>query len=1222
MEVTYFLKQFSLFRSLSVDTIRNYFESAGKASFDAGDVIVDFNDSLDHLYVILEGSVSVYLKDINYNDYKVNTLKPGNTFGEMTLLTDDSQPFMIKANEGLKVIKLEKSKFDELLQQHPSINKKFYKGIVRRLHHMYSKKEEKTGEITQNAFANRGSESILLRKEKELLFLDKVHQIIASNKPFKVKLSKITEGIADFYDIGLCLLYLYEKDDRHIKLYAANDFKNVYASSYRLNQSDDIIRWVKENKNTLSISDIKGGSANVMDDSFDSDQINLKQFSQSKFLVAHNFKRLLFVPLIEDKKVVGLLALLSRKEREYSDEDKRFLEIITGNFIGIIRKEQFDYEAALRTVELDTLKKISEAMQTKASIKELLDHILENTLSAMNAKRCTLKLSDPLSGTIKIESTTGFKDGEHKVVKKGIEKHLKETVLNIGEYVIINDTSKIERFSDGAKELVSSLVSVPFQLHDKVIGMITVYDKKEDAFINTFDQNDLRLLTAIATHTSIMIENARLYDELAYSQSGAKVQLKVATEILGKSFKAKLVNDKIKKASQNTEPALILGEVGIGKNFVARCIHFSSNRMAYHFVTEDCRNFADKVHGSDLFGSKAKDATEEDVRGILELSHDGTLALRHVEELSREVQERLCEYLKTKKYQKVNGKRIRTSDVKILFQSNVDIVKLVENEQFNPELYEIISRQTIKLPPLRDRKKDMPLIIDHFLKTINQKLQKNVTHISDSSMGMLMSYDWPGNLMELYNVLERGVLVASQDTILSEQIFLGIPRAEGKKTYNLLRFNWINKLLKSRLYPGVFQVLSALTFFAIVYFSFFSDATGEKNIAVILSWIIGWPLLFISYLFLGRIFCTVCPFSSISKFVQRFVNLGYKMPDKLKKHGNFIAVTFCFVILWFEEVTNIYVSPGITGFLVLFIFSLALLTSILYERMVWCRYLCPWGILNGIFSMASVMELRSNRHVCLTQCKTNVCFEGSENVPGCPMFEHPYGMESNKNCTLCGNCIKNCPNNSIQLNLRSAAKELWVKLHPRLSDSVLSISLAFLFLLKIVLDGKTVNNFIFSGYGRYSLYGGLIYTALFLLTILLSAGFLKLINYGAVVPENRAKSRITESIGYAFIPLALTGYLSYYLEPLLLKGRALYYALRELLFDIPFDIAVTPIISHITIKNFQVVIILLGGIASIYSSYKIISSKLAKLNIEEVTFYKTPVIWVIITLMVSYLILI
>ncbi len=1203
MDVTYFLKQFSLFSVLPVEVIREYFETAKRVTFLKDEPIIDYNSNIENLYIILSGSVKVYLKDADQSEYLVDKLKPGDCLGVISILAQEKQPLKVKARKAVEAVILPKEALFEMLELHPKINRELFRIITRRLHYIYYRKEKRVEEITtQDAKIH---EDILHRKEKELLFLDTVHNIIASEKSFKAKLAKITKGIVSFYGIDMCLLYLYERDNRHIKLYAANDSQNVYAASCQMSQNDDIVRWIKDNKAILSLND----------------EEEFKLFSNSMFLSGSNFKHLMFVPLIEDKEVVGILVLLGMDPSEYSDEDRRFLEIVTANFIGIIRKEQFDYEAHLRSVELDTLKAIGEAANRISSLSELVEFIVKSATKAMNAKMCTLRLHDPLSDAIRIKDSHGFTEDTYKVVSKGMEKHLKETVIGIGEYVIINNTERISRFSEPAKKLVRSLISVPFQLHDKVIGMITVYEKVDDAMNDTFDQNDLRLLTAIATHTSIMVENTRLYDELAYSQSGAKVQMKFNTEILGESYKAKKVNESIKKFAVNADSVLIYGEMGIGKTFVARCIHFSSTRLANHFIVEDCRNFDDKQHGADLFGRKSSTKNDgEGIRGLLEQSHDGTLTLRHLEVLSKEVQEKLYDYLITKKYKQVGDTKDIPSDVKLIFQSNLDLAKLVENDQFDARLYELVAAQTINLPALRNRKKDLPIIIEYFLGVINKKLQKNVTNISENGLGMLMSYDWPGNIMELHNVLERGVLVASQDTILSEQIFLGIPRAEGENRYNLLRFKWVSDIMKSRYYPGVFQLLSVIYFFVIIFFAFLSPIKGDKNIAVIVSWMIGWPLLFISFVFLGRIFCTICPFSSIAKFIQKFANFGLKMPSWLKRRSNVIAVTFCFAIIWFEEVTNIFSSPQTTGILVLFIFTLTVITSVIYQRMVWCRYLCPWGILNGLFAMASVIELRSNRHICLTQCKTNVCYEGSETVPGCPMFEHPYGMESNKNCTLCGNCIKNCPNNSIQLNTRLVAKELWVKVHPHISDSLLGISLVFLLLLKKLLEIDSISGAAFFGYERFSLTGGAIYTGIYLLTILFSYGMLRLVNYTPIKIEDK-KHKVRENIGYAFIPLALFGFLSYYIEPLLMQSPSLIYAWKNLLFNTPFPAEIVPLVKHTTIKNLQVVLILFGGGASGYSSYKIISHKLKVLN-RDIAAYKLRPIWLIAFLTIAYLVLI
>lgn len=123
----------------------------------------------------------------------------------------------------------------------------------------------------------------------------------------------------------------------------------------------------------------------------------------------------------------------------------------------------------------------------------------------------------------------------------------------------------------------------------------------------------------------------------------------------------------------------------------------------------------------------------------------------------------------------------------------------------------------------------------------------------------------------------------------------------------------------------------------------------------------------------------------------------------------------------------------------------SLFFSVFFKRRVWCRYLCPLGAINALFSMPSILELRSNTHMCMNRCTDHLCYNGDEGVAGCPMFRHPFLVDNNRDCILCGQCVKNCKLNSIHLNLRLAPQELWNQQSPRLEDSVLVVSLAAIF---------------------------------------------------------------------------------------------------------------------------------------------------------------------------------
>jgi hypothetical protein len=138
-------------------------------------------------------------------------------------------------------------------------------------------------------------------------------------------------------------------------------------------------------------------------------------------------------------------------------------------------------------------------------------------------------------------------------------------------------------------------------------------------------------------------------------------------------------------------------------------------------------------------------------------------------------------------------------------------------------------------------------------------------------------------------------------------------------------------------------------------------------------------------------------------------------------------------------------TPTSPGAIILVITFGSILFSVLYSRRIWCRYLCPLGAVNAIFAMPSVIELRANRHVCLNRCQSHSCYRGDAEVPGCPMFRHPYLVDNNRDCIMCTKCIKTCDNSSIQLNLRLAPQELWAMESPRRPDSFLIVAMGAIF---------------------------------------------------------------------------------------------------------------------------------------------------------------------------------
>ncbi len=582
-------------------------------------------------------------------------------------------------------------------------------------------------------------------------------------------------------------------------------------------------------------------------------------------------------------------------------------------------------------------------------------------------------------------------------------------------------------------------------------------------------------------------------------------------------------------------------------------------------------------------------------------------------------QTKLAYYLKTHKYHKVGASSERSADVKIVTTTSAELDKLVKKRKFDEHLFNLLTRNLLIIPPLKSRKKDLSSLIDDILEKINQTIHKDIVSVSPEAKGLLLNYDWPGNIRELYNVLERGVMLSKTNILEAEHIFFGLPSAEGKKHFNLLRVNWIAGFFKSRLFPAIFSVPTVLTFLVIVFFAFYSPDRAETNPAVILSWYIGWPFLFLSIFFLGRIWCSICPFSAISRLAQKLFGLEKPVPEFIKTQGHWIMTAFCLVIVWFEEVTDIYSSPLITGFLTLFIFFGALIFALVYSRSVWCRYVCPWGIFNGVLAQSSWVALRSNRDICLTQCKNYNCYFGGDAAPGCPMFGHPYSQDSNRNCIMCGNCIKNCPHQSILLSIRQLPFELWNNSRPLISVSFLCIALALTFLLKNVFDLYYLQSSV-DRLHKVDAYYVIFYTASYCATLALSYFILigndNLLKEGVKAPGKY----FVRNLGYSFIPLALAGYLVYFLKVFSQKSGWLWPAIKYYLYQAPLPRNIPPLVSDKFINHLGSLVISVSIFISLVAANEIIN-KVDKKRI--IPFWKKMVPFSLIILIgVSYLALI
>jgi len=286
-----------------------------------------------------------------------------------------------------------------------------------------------------------------------------------------------------------------------------------------------------------------------------------------------------------------------------------------------------------------------------------------------------------------------------------------------------------------------------------------------DYFTKPFDIDELRLVISRALECrQLNKENIKLKNELTKKYS--------FTEIIGASGKMLEVFEMIKKVTSTDVTVLIQGESGTGKELVSRAIHFNSPRKTGPFVKINCAAIPDGVLESELFGHEKgafTDASSKKI-GRFGAANNGTIFLDEIGDMSLATQAKVLRVLQEKEFVPVGATESIKVDVRIIAATNKDLFRSVKEGEFREDLFYRINVVSIKLPPLRQRREDIPLLFEHFMHKFNTEFNKSIKHISLEALELLMKYSWPGNIRELENVLQRAIILSEKDIIAHEDL--------------------------------------------------------------------------------------------------------------------------------------------------------------------------------------------------------------------------------------------------------------------------------------------------------------------------------------------------------------------------------------------------------------------------------------------------------------------
>ena len=437
---------------------------------------------------------------------------------------------------------------------------------------------------------------------------------------------------------------------------------------------------------------------------------------------------------------------------------------------------------------LAQLWKLAVEMGSAKDEKQLSDVVLDTLLTAIGADiGAVLMLPKPVSG--------GARPNQLRVVaykSKGersyqtISKALSRMVLEDREAVLAKNVADDSKLSDrdSLDEIqAKSVICAPIRKGELIYGLIHLYSTLSD---ESLEPEHLDFTLAVADQMALAFENIREMQSLAEGLARAqneneslRNQLAIDTDLIGNSPEMQRLKQQIGRIAPTDATVLIRGESGVGKELVARAVHFGSDRRNGPFVCLNCAALSETLLESELFGHEKGSFTGATGRkpGKFEQAHRGTLFLDEVGEMSMSIQAKFLRVLEGHPFERVGGHEPINVDVRVVAATNRNLEDAIEEKLFRKDLYFRLFVVEISPPPLRDHRSDVPVLANYFLHRFAKKTGRPVRGFSEDALEVLSQFDWPGNVRELQNCVERAVVLSTRDLISASEITLSGLRA-------------------------------------------------------------------------------------------------------------------------------------------------------------------------------------------------------------------------------------------------------------------------------------------------------------------------------------------------------------------------------------------------------------------------------------------------------------
>ncbi len=479
------------------------------------------------------------------------------------------------------------------------------------------------------------------------------------------------------------------------------------------------------------------------------------------------------LPLTRGSRHLGVLSLGRFYPNAYDDEEIRFLRLVAQQ-IGLAIDAAVNFYVSQRVQDqLKLILDLTNQVVSNLEFNDLLHAASGSVRRVMACDAAAVMLVDGDGTHLRVhaldypESRGVFTEGS----LVPIEGTMPGDSFKSGKPMVINRLDPItmppEMYRKAAGEGLNSFCDIPLISRNRLLGILAVAKREE----NAFDKDEVAFLIQVANQVAIGVENALAYREIADLKDRlAQEKLYLEDElrgemdfegIVGQSSALRHVLNLVDTVAPSDSTVLMLGETGTGKELIARAIHDRSRRKDRTFVKVNCAAIPTGLLESELFGHErgAFTGAISQKIGRLELADQGTLFLDEVGDIPLEIQPKLLRALQEREFERLGSTRTKKVDVRLVAATNRDLGKMIENREFRADLYYRLNVFPIRIPPLRERPEDIPLLVRYFAQKYGRRMEKQIESIPAAVMKKLASWRWPGNIRELENFIERSVIL-------------------------------------------------------------------------------------------------------------------------------------------------------------------------------------------------------------------------------------------------------------------------------------------------------------------------------------------------------------------------------------------------------------------------------------------------------------------------------